>query len=181
MSEENQAIVRRFFDELWNTGNQDAIDELMDVNCDGDFFHPQSPATGPQYAFSNTASRGSSVTTRLEELAKTYPEIARCLIEKIRNFRGVIKLSAAKFRESFPDARCTIEEMFAERDMVWTRWKLRGTYETYNYSFRNYQKGKPITVIGVNISHIAEGKVQDYRSYIRFENRPIGSPSWCTF
>ena len=181
MSEENQAIVRRFFDELWNSGNPDVVDDLMDVNCDGDFFHPLSPATGPQYAFSNTASRGSSVTTRLEELAKTYPEIARGFIEKNRNFRRVIKLSAAKFKKSVPDARCTIEEMFAEGDMVWTRWKLRGTYETYNYSIGNYPIGKPITVTGVNISHIAEKKIKDYRSYIRFENRPIIWHGGCTF
>jgi len=118
MSEENQAIVRCFFDELWNTVNPDAIDDLMDINCDGDFFYHLPPAFAPRYTFSTTRLPGTSVTTRLEELAKTYPEIARRIIERSRNFRRVIKHSAAKFRESVPDVRCTIEEMFAEGDMV---------------------------------------------------------------
>ena len=181
MSEKNQAIIRRFFDELWNTGNSDSVDDLMDINCDGDFRHPLFPATGLRHAISITALSGSSVTTRLEELANTYPELTRRFIKKYRNFLRVIKLSAAKFRESVPDARCTIEEMFADGDMVWTRWTLRGTYETYNFIIGNYPIGKPIVVRGVNISHIADGKIKDYRSNIRFENRVIGSPGWCSF
>jgi len=164
MSEENQAIVRRLFDELWNTGNQETIDELMDINCDGDFFHPLSPATSPRYAFSTTELCRSSVTARLEESAQTYPEVVRRIIERNRNFREFIKRSAAKFRESVPDVECTIEEMFVEGDMVWTRWTLRGTYKTYNPIIGNYPIGKPITVTGVNISHIAKGKIKDYRS-----------------
>lgn len=181
MSEENQAIVRRLFDELWNTGNQDAIDELMDINCDGDFFYPLSPALSPRYAFTKTMGPGTSVTARLEEMAKTHPEIARRIIKKNRNFRRVIKHAAANFREAVPDIRGTIEEMVSEGDVVVTRWTLRGTYETYNKCMGNYPIGESITVTGVNISQIAEGKIKDYRSYNRFQKRVIGSPGWCTF
>ncbi len=170
MSEENQAIVRRFFDELWNSGNPDVVDDPMDVNCDGDFFHPLSPVFSPRYAFSATWLPRTSVTSRLEELAENHPEFAKIFIKQRRNFRRVIKHSAAKFRESVPDVQCTMEEMFAHGDIVWTRWTLRGTYETYNHSVGNFPKGKPISVTGVNISRIAEGKIRDYQSYIRNES-----------
>lgn len=31
MSEENKALLRRWFDEVWNKGNADAIDEMLDA------------------------------------------------------------------------------------------------------------------------------------------------------
>lgn len=33
MSEQNKAVVRRWFDEVWNHGNADAIDQLMAPNA----------------------------------------------------------------------------------------------------------------------------------------------------
>ncbi len=32
MSEENEALVRRYFEEIWNKGNLDLIDELFTTN-----------------------------------------------------------------------------------------------------------------------------------------------------
>ena len=32
MSEENKALVRRFIEEVWNSGNLDVIDELIAEN-----------------------------------------------------------------------------------------------------------------------------------------------------
>jgi steroid delta-isomerase-like uncharacterized protein len=32
MSEQNKALLRRFFEEVWNEGNLDAIDEIMSPN-----------------------------------------------------------------------------------------------------------------------------------------------------
>lgn len=32
MSEENKALARRFFEEVWNKGNLDVVDELYDAN-----------------------------------------------------------------------------------------------------------------------------------------------------
>lgn len=32
MSEENKAVLRRFYEEVWNEGNLDAIDEIMSPN-----------------------------------------------------------------------------------------------------------------------------------------------------
>lgn len=46
MSEENKAIVRRFFEELW-ADNPDAIDDLMDAACDGDICYPRPGGSLP--------------------------------------------------------------------------------------------------------------------------------------
>jgi len=47
MSEENKAIVRRFFDELWNTRTPDAVDDLIDAKCDGDICYLRPGALCP--------------------------------------------------------------------------------------------------------------------------------------
>ncbi len=172
MSEDNQAIVRSFFETLWNTKNADAVDDLMESNCDGDFIKVLPPALppSPPDAFSATKHPGTSVTTRLEEMANTHPEIARRIIERNRNFRGVIKRSVGRYRESVPDVQFKIEEMVAEGGMVWTRWTLRSSDKAHSHKVSiSILTGKPVAVTGVNISRIAEGKIQDYRSYIVFE------------
>jgi steroid delta-isomerase-like uncharacterized protein len=33
MSEANKAFIRRWFEEVWNKGSEDAIDEMMDEEC----------------------------------------------------------------------------------------------------------------------------------------------------
>jgi steroid delta-isomerase-like uncharacterized protein len=33
MSEENKVFIRRWFEEVWNNGREDAIDEMMDEGC----------------------------------------------------------------------------------------------------------------------------------------------------
>ncbi len=44
MSEENKAVVRRFIEEVWNSGNLDAIDELIAENH---VDHDPAQAGGP--------------------------------------------------------------------------------------------------------------------------------------
>ena len=50
MSEANKALVQRWFDEVWNKGRADAIDELFDENgiAHGLSDDPENPIKGPQ-------------------------------------------------------------------------------------------------------------------------------------
>jgi steroid delta-isomerase-like uncharacterized protein len=49
MSEENKALVRRWFEEVWNNGRTDAIDEMFDQNgiAHGLSDDPSNPIKGP--------------------------------------------------------------------------------------------------------------------------------------
>ena len=49
MSEENKQLVRRWFEEVWNNGRADAIDEMFDDNgiAHGLSDDPANPITGP--------------------------------------------------------------------------------------------------------------------------------------
>jgi len=50
MSEANKALVQRWFDEVWNNGRAEAIDELFDENgiAHGLSDDPSNPIKGPQ-------------------------------------------------------------------------------------------------------------------------------------
>lgn len=50
MSEENKQLVRRWFEEVWNNGRADAIDELFDENgiAHGLSDDPAKPIKGPE-------------------------------------------------------------------------------------------------------------------------------------
>jgi predicted ester cyclase len=49
MSEENKALVRRWFEEVWNKGRSEAIDEMFDENgiAHGLSSDPANPIKGP--------------------------------------------------------------------------------------------------------------------------------------
>ena len=49
MSEQNKALVRRWFEEVWNKGRADAIDEMFDENgiAHGLSDDPANPIKGP--------------------------------------------------------------------------------------------------------------------------------------
>ena len=49
MSEENKELVRRWFEEVWNQGRADAIDEMFDANgiAHGLSDDPANPIKGP--------------------------------------------------------------------------------------------------------------------------------------
>lgn len=50
MLEENKQLVRRWFDEVWNNGRADAIEEMFDENgiAHGLSDDPANPITGPK-------------------------------------------------------------------------------------------------------------------------------------
>jgi predicted ester cyclase len=177
MSDENKAIVQRFFDELWNSGNPDAIDEVMDAGCDGDICYPRPggslPSAEEVFPAAHSALYSDSVLTRLEEMTKTHPELSRSIVKNLiihheGNFRGIVKSAAKKFRTAIPDVKCTIEEMVTQDDTVWTRWTLVGTFQTHDSGAGASLRGKPVTVIGVSLCTFADGKIRDYRSWAIF-------------
>lgn len=59
MSEENKAIVQRFYDALWNSSNPDAINDLMDDKCDGEICYPRPggllPSAEEAFSAANSA------------------------------------------------------------------------------------------------------------------------------
>ena len=50
MSEENKQLIRRWFDEVWNNGRADAIEEMFDENgiAHGLSDDPSNPIKGPR-------------------------------------------------------------------------------------------------------------------------------------
>ena len=177
MSKENEAIVRRFFDELWNSGDSDAIDEFMDANCDGDICYPRPggslPSAEQAFSAANSALYSDSVLSRLHEMSESHPELAKSIVKNLiirheGSFRGIVKSGAKKFQAAIPDVKCTIEEMIAQDDLVWTRWTLLGKFQTHDSGAGGSLRGKPVTVRGVSICRLAGKKIRDYRSWAVF-------------
>ena len=160
MSEENLALVRRFFDELWNFGNLAVLDELMDVNCDGDLMAGLLPPSNFGSLRSFPPAR-SSITERLQHMAATHPVVAKSVITRFGNFRG-LKKNRRSLLEAFPDMRCTIDEMVAEKDHVLARWTLRGTFQTEGGL---PPKGKTLVLPGAAVLRIGGERIQEYYSY----------------
>ncbi len=117
MAEENKALVRRWFEDLFNEGNLDVADEIIAPN------HLEHDPTLPDLPIG--------------------PEGQKQLVNL--------------YRSAFPDARITIEEQVAEGDTVVTRWTGRGTHQGELMGVA--PTGNQVTVTGVLISHISEGKI----------------------
>ena len=174
MFEEYKEVVRRFFHELWNTGNIDAVDELMDAGCDGDLSYSISTGSlfSAEEAFSAASSPSygeSGMAGRMEEFSRSHPDLAKVirkglLLRSEGNFRGVIKSRARRFRESVPDVTCTIDEIVTQQDLVWVRWTLRGSLQSDVSSVSVALSGKPVTVTGASICLLRDGTIRDYRS-----------------
>ncbi len=117
MAEENKALVRRWFEDLFNEGNLDVADEIIAPN------HLGHDPTLPDLPIG--------------------PEGQKQLVNL--------------YRSAFPDARITIEEQVAEGDTVVTRWTGRGTHQGELMGVA--PTGNQVTVTGIDIAHISEGKV----------------------
>ena len=96
------------------------------------------------------------------------PAVADALIATnvvLRNPPAVIhslaeyKQGMAVFHTAFPDLKFTIEDEIAERDRIAVRWTLRATHLGEYYS--HPPTGKTMTMTGISIFHIADGKIQD--------------------
>jgi hypothetical protein len=125
MSKKNEAIVRRFFNELWNTGNIEAVDDLMDPNCDGDFSFPKTgffPSSAEEafFAVQSQSYRDSGMASRIEEFSESHPELAKVILKRLliqgqHNFREIVKSRARIFRKSVSNVQCVIEELATKK------------------------------------------------------------------
>jgi len=68
-----------------------------------------------------------------------------------------IKEFITGYLAGFPDGRITIDGQFAEGDMVATRWTGRGTHKGELMGIP--PTGKQVTVSGITISQVKNGKV----------------------
>jgi steroid delta-isomerase-like uncharacterized protein len=68
-----------------------------------------------------------------------------------------IKEFITGYLTGFPDGRITIDEQLAEGDLVATRWTGRGTHQGELMGIP--PTGKQVTVSGITISHVKNGKV----------------------
>jgi steroid delta-isomerase-like uncharacterized protein len=80
------------------------------------------------------------------------------------SYGGIAGLKAAvtSYRTSFPDLNFTIEESVAEEDKIAYRWTARGTHQAVYEGVA--PTGKPITVTGITILHIADGQIVEDRA-----------------
>jgi steroid delta-isomerase-like uncharacterized protein len=115
----NETLVRRFFAEVFNQGDLEAIDA---------FIHPEHENHDP------TAPD-----------IPTGPEGVRRLVEL--------------YRSAFPDLRFEHAEIVAMGDKVAHRWTFTGTHRGEIMGVE--PTGKAVTVQGIEINRIADGKIAD--------------------
>jgi steroid delta-isomerase-like uncharacterized protein len=68
-----------------------------------------------------------------------------------------VKLTAAMYREAFPDTHFEIEAQISEGDYVVTRWTATGTQEGELMGMP--ATGKHVTVTGITIDRFEDGKI----------------------
>ena len=115
-TDDNKALVQRFYDEIINQKNLAALDQFVSPNA----VNHTVPAGFPQ---------GPS------------------------QFLG-LHLNA------FPDAKATVEDLLADGDKVIARVSFRGTQQAAFGSIN--PRGKPITVMAINIFRITNGKMVEH-------------------
>jgi steroid delta-isomerase-like uncharacterized protein len=75
--------------------------------------------------------------------------------------------------DAFPDGQWTVEDLIAEGDKVVIRWKLQATHE---HEFRGIAPvGKPVTVAGITILRIADGKIAE--RWVNWDSMALRQPS----
>lgn len=86
MSEQNKELVRRWFEEVWNKGRADAIDEMFDENgiAHGLADDPSNPIKGPaQFRPFHTTFRDAfpNMTIVIEDMVAEGDKVAaRCSV-----------------------------------------------------------------------------------------------------
>jgi steroid delta-isomerase-like uncharacterized protein len=69
------------------------------------------------------------------------------------------KRQAKRFITAFPDLRFTVDELLAEKDKVVAAWTLSATHKGEFLGLA--PTGKRISVSGITIHHVADGKILD--------------------
>jgi predicted ester cyclase len=116
LTDDNKALVQRFFDEVINQKNLTALDQFVAPN-----------------AVNHTVPAG-------------LPQAPNQFISMHLN--------------AFPDAQATVEDLLADGDKVVARVNYRATQQG---AFRSISPtSKPITVMGINIFRIENGKIVEH-------------------
>ena len=115
-TDDNKALVQRFYDEIINQKNLAALDQFVSPN-----------------AINHTVPTG--------------------LPQGPSQFLGM-------HLNAFPDVNATVEDLLADGDRVIARVSIRGTQHGAFGSI--HARGKPITVTGINIFRIVNGKMVEH-------------------
>ncbi len=114
--EANKRLVRRFFEEVWSTGDVSPRDAFLAPGYQGHI-------------------PGNAEPLSREGWGAWF----------------------AGFREAFPDARFTVEDMVAEGDRVAVRLTMRGTHRGSLNGIP--PTGREVTVTGMSIERVVEGRI----------------------
>ena len=136
---ENKAFIRRFYESI---GREDSVRRIRDAE-----------------------NREAEAEKVIRTIFSEYyaPDCLMHATEGERSLEEDIQYSVIFFT-AFPDLRATVEDMVAEGDKVVTRWTMHGTHEG---TLRDISAtGKQVTVKGVTIKRIANGKVVEEWSLI---------------
>ena len=75
--------------------------------------------------------------------------------------------------DAFPDGHWTVEDLIAEGEKVVIRWKMQATHE---HQFRGIAPGgKPVTVTGITILCITNGKIAE--RWVNWDSLALRQPS----
>ena len=75
--------------------------------------------------------------------------------------------------DAFPDGQWTVEDLIAEGEKVVIRWKMQATHE---HQFRGIAPGgKPVTVTGITILRITNGKIAE--RWVNWDSLALRQPS----
>ena len=125
-----QAIVRRLFEEGWNSGNPASVSDIIDKNYesnDGGFFRT-----------------GSDVPGGLERLTGT----------------DAFADHVQRYREIYDDRHFTIDTMVLDGDTVITIWTASGTDKNHTFVDRGgRERHYELADQGVSLTGVVEGKV----------------------
>jgi hypothetical protein len=139
MSAENEALVRRLFEEVWNQGNMSAAKEIVHE----DYTSPDGPfwITTPESSGGWPGRYSEAGLETLEQEMESY-------------------------RETYSDLRFEIERTFSEKNVVITTWRATGIVKGEFFTNRAGQE-LPVELAskGMSWSRIADGKIIENRLY----------------
>jgi len=139
MSAENEALVHRLFEEVWNQGNMSAAKEIVHE----DYTSPDGPfwITTPESSGGWPGRYSEAGLETLEQEMESY-------------------------RETYSDLRFEIERTFSEKNVVITTWRATGIVKG---EFFTNRAGRELPVElgskGMSWSRIADGKIIENRLY----------------
>jgi hypothetical protein len=139
MSTENEVLVRRLFEEVWNAGDLNAAREIVHQDY--------TSSDGPFWL--STPEAGASNPGRYSEAG------LETLQEEIRSYRG-----------TYSDLRFEIERTFSEKNVVITTCRATGIVKDQFITTRTGAE-MPVELDseGMSLSRIADGKIIENRLY----------------